>query len=305
MIRIRNLKATPEPTPVPAPATKATARPIIRKAIQPAIPPRTIDTIKKQIEDEALKISPLIKELESSTEEHEKAKRNVLKAISRGSDLDYEQARLERQEAKIRRDNAEIAYKQSLESMREVVSVPASQRGTIPINYDPGHVEKLKSSSNIQNGIKISERYTSKDILPKIVRIYTTNEERAFARSSVDSIFVNTRLTSESTVAHEITHLLEKDPAILKLSKDFLNKRAKGEQPKSLRRMTGLKYKSTEKAYKDDWEKLGGNVYAGKLYPQATEILTMGIERLHEDPFRFYKQDPDYFEFVVKTLQQL
>ena len=298
--RLRSLSTTD-----PTPATGKTIKPIIRKAIQPATPPRTFDTIKKQIEDQSEKIRPLIEEHEAAMSDFEITKRNVLRVLSKGTDLDYEQARLERQEAATRRDKAEIEYNKSIESIREIVSIPASKRGTIPVKYDPASTELLKNSTNIQNGIKISERYTSKDILPKIVKIYTTKEERAFARSSLDEIFVNTKLTGESTVAHEITHLLEKDPAILKLSKDFLNKRAKAEKPKSLKRMTGLNYKSYEKAYKDDWEKLGGNVYTGKLYPNATEILTMGIERLHGDPYKFYKQDPDFFEFVVKTLQQL
>ena len=29
----------------------------------------------------------------------------------------------------------------------------------------------------------------------------------------------------------------------------------------------------------------------------------MGIQRLIENPLKFYKQDREYFEFVVKTIQ--
>ncbi|MCX6848226.1 MAG: hypothetical protein NTY98_04845 [Verrucomicrobia bacterium] len=56
---------------------------------------------------------------------------------------------------------------------------------------------------------------------------------------------------------------------------------------------------------KDRFEELGGKHYMGRFYPGAdgTEILTMGIERLHRGPVDFYVNDPEYFEFVIKTLQ--
>ncbi len=44
-----------------------------------------------------------------------------------------------------------------------------------------------------------------------------------------------------------------------------------------------------------------GKDYGG----EATELLTMGIERLHRNPVEFYINDPEYFEFVMRTLQQL
>lgn len=37
----------------------------------------------------------------------------------------------------------------------------------------------------------------------------------------------------------------------------------------------------------------------------ATETLSMGIERLAKDPIAFRALDPDYFAFVVSTLQKL
>ena len=63
----------------------------------------------------------------------------------------------------------------------------------------------------------------------------------------------------------------------------------------------------------DDWAKRGGSVYAGKIYSyfkrpnqpsdfRATEILTMGFERFLADPIGFYRDDPDWFTFVVETL---
>jgi hypothetical protein len=93
--------------------------------------------------------------------------------------------------------------------------------------------------------------------------------------------------------------------SVLQASMDFLKKRAEGQKAQSLKRLTGGNYSRDEKAYKDKWEELGGRVYTGKVYPDATEILTMGIERLDRNPAEFYQSDPEFFEFVIKTLQQL
>jgi hypothetical protein len=45
-------------------------------------------------------------------------------------------------------------------------------------------------------------------------------------------------------------------------------------------------------------------VYDGSLEAaQATEVLTMGIERLYQDPAGFARQDPTYFKFILSTLR--
>ena len=92
---------------------------------------------------------------------------------------------------------------------------------------------------------------------------------------------------------------------ILKASQDFLRKRAGNESPQKLSELTGNKeYKAYKEAYEDEFFSRGGGHYAGKIYPDATELLTMGIERLHENPVEFYFNDPEYFDFVIHTLQQ-
>lgn len=58
-------------------------------------------------------------------------------------------------------------------------------------------------------------------------------------------------------------------------------------------------------ANKDRFEESGGAYHAGRYSPAeaSTEILTMGIERLNADPIEFYMNDPEYFKFVIQTLQ--
>jgi hypothetical protein len=44
--------------------------------------------------------------------------------------------------------------------------------------------------------------------------------------------------------------------------------------------------------------------YVGKDYAHGTtEVLSMGIQKLHDNPLEFMKKDPEYFEFVISVLQ--
>jgi len=85
-----------------------------------------------------------------------------------------------------------------------------------------------------------------------------------------------------------------------------------GEQPQRLRDLLRDKrYGQNEIAIEDEFAARGGSPYSGKFYgrslgkAQATEVLTQGIERLYDDPRGFAAQDPDYFNFLVKTLGAL
>jgi len=163
----------------------------------------------------------------------------------------------------------------------------------------------LKSTKGVVEGLNIIQRYTSKNLLPKI-KIASTRKSREEADPSIGKIYIRAD-SDPSTVAHEITHLTEtQNSNVLNEARKFLAKRANGQKAVSLKRLTGINaYRSWEVAYEDEWEKLGGRVYTGKYYSNATETLTMGIERLHANPLKFRQTDPDYFEFVVKTLQAI
>jgi len=96
--------------------------------------------------------------------------------------------------------------------------------------------------------------------------------------------------TTPGVISHEIIHAMEDDPAILKKTRAFLNKRTAGESP--------VKYQG-EDVLKDKWTAKGGTDYTGKLYREATEVLTTGVERLIADPVSFATRDPEFFDFVM------
>ena len=101
-------------------------------------------------------------------------------------------------------------------------------------------------------------------------------------------------------IAHEIAHWVEvQNPEVLKKCSDFLDRRCGDEKPTPL----GNGYRADEYARRDKFF----DPYCGKEYGKngkrsATEVLTMGVERLLDDPAEFAEQDRDYFNFVVTTL---
>ena len=107
-------------------------------------------------------------------------------------------------------------------------------------------------------------------------------------------------------MAHETTHATEQqNPEVLAAAKAFLARRTRGETPQLLSKLTGNpNFRPHELALKDRFAELGGSHYCGKVDPDCTEILTEGIVRLHLDPYNFWRQDEDYFFFVVKTLRK-
>lgn len=113
------------------------------------------------------------------------------------------------------------------------------------------------------------------------------------------------------TVIHEIAHHIEmQNPECYRACLDFRKRRTPGETPKLLRSLTGNSaYRIHEVAYEDEWQARGGSHYMGRTYEYdglpTTEILTMGLERLHSDPVGFAREDPDYFDFLISLMHKL
>jgi hypothetical protein len=214
---------------------------------------------------------------------------------------EYELAYRQFQNAKAEELRLFAEYQKAVETAREAVSIPQQERGLMTTGSDP---YRLSIEKNVKDGYEIVQRYTNKDYLVKI-NIDLNSDDRAFHRGG--TIYIK-KTTDASVVAHEVTHATEQQNiSLLRMARDFLLKRSNGEKAQKLSKLTGNKrYKANEIAYKDKWVDRGGDAYSGKDYgDRATEILTMGIERLHEDPVKFYRSDPEYFEFVVKTLQNI
>lgn len=113
-------------------------------------------------------------------------------------------------------------------------------------------------------------------------------------------------LETAATVLHELGHELEaRLPGALKASKAFLALRTEGQRARKLADVfPNSLYGADEIARDDEFSKALGvhwGWYAGKDYGDrpATEILSMGLQKLFLDPIGFAKTDPEYFRFVL------
>ena len=114
---------------------------------------------------------------------------------------------------------------------------------------------------------------------------------------------------SEDDVYHEYAHhLREHNPAVKEKVKKFYEKRTSGE--KEAYEKSDLVGEYTYK--KDKWKELGGRDYTGRIYkgnPSESsdgvgmEVLSCGMERFMDNPLKFAKQDPEFFNLVLSCLR--
>lgn len=113
-------------------------------------------------------------------------------------------------------------------------------------------------------------------------------------------------------LVHELGHFLEyRSKSATKLF-EWLEQRRAGEKWRKAK--IGSK---TYEVFRDKWSERGGSDYTSRFYAsgskqafggvriQATEVLSMGIERLYQDPLEFLRRDPDHFLITVRTLLNL
>jgi hypothetical protein len=69
---------------------------------------------------------------------------------------------------------------------------------------------------------------------------------------------------------------------------------------------------AVEEGRDDDFKKTMGDYgrYTGKVYMtddgiHGTEILSMGLQKLYEDPAGFAAKDPEFFNFVLGVVQRI
>jgi hypothetical protein len=98
---------------------------------------------------------------------------------------------------------------------------------------------------------------------------------------------------------HEMAHHLEADPDVLVAANGFLKKR--GGEVKSMRFLTGNSaYRGDEKAYSDGFF----DAYVGKVYTDATEVVSMGVESFHSPEVLGARiaEDPEHFALITGIL---
>ena len=185
------------------------------------------------------------------------------------------------------------------------VAVPVEVRG-VAADIITGVVSKTVTKQ-IKDAAEIVAKLVHKDLLPTVrVNIKRGEKARASYNDFTRTINVNSRMDL-STFVHEIVHDIEfQHPRVSTLTKEFLFKRGGGNTPKRLRQLDpNHGYGLNEITLEDAYVTKGGSNYMGRVYvDQATEILTMGIERLLHDPREFLDNDPEYFRFILKIFNK-
>lgn len=125
-------------------------------------------------------------------------------------------------------------------------------------------------------------------------------KQRAYYQSWTKSVHVSSS-SKVSTYVHEIGHHLEYyGSEWYRRSKAFLRRRTAGESPVKLKEIyRNYGYDAHEITRADKFK----DAYTGKVYNDATEVLSMGLESLYSNPLKFAKEDPDFFRFIVSLLK--
>jgi hypothetical protein len=115
-------------------------------------------------------------------------------------------------------------------------------------------------------------------------------------------------------VVHEYGHHLEyRVPGVKEAAQKFLQERV-GDEPfvKLREKFPESMLRENETGRKDDFDRAFGTAvgemphrpyYVGKVYADgATEVVSMGLEKLYADPIKFAKNDPEFFNFTMGML---
>lgn len=140
------------------------------------------------------------------------------------------------------------------------------------------------------------------------INIYQTGAVRASQSGQSINLHNNERI---GTIIHETAHQLEENnPQMLINSLAFAKSRTEGEKQKALNKIASG-YRRDEYCKPDKFF----DPYCGKLYTlfggrdrsfvdgTASEIMSMGLQHLFEDPINFAKEDREYFDFVISNLR--
>ena len=177
-------------------------------------------------------------------------------------------------------------------------------------------VVRDKPDARLQDAKRFLQNITSKNIGAEVVKVEVNvmpGARRAF-HSKGDHIgsgvFVGEK-SGTSTYVHEIAHRIESElPDVKAKCSAFQKMRIERSGKPSvnlLEKFPDSNYGASEVGNPDDWEKLFGEKnahYVGKSYADGqSELLSMGLQKLYEDPEAFAYKDPEFFDFLVGLLR--
>jgi len=207
------------------------------------------------------------------------------------------------------------AVQRAKPTVRAITTKDGPKSGSVPTKA------QLKDAAD---ALAWASRFVSKDVEKAPMVAFEFSSGRAYysdirllanAMPGTNNGKIRANGQKQSTILHEWGHHLEEtNPELAKAAQAFLARRTAGEKAQRMQKLSpGQGYKKEEIAKPDEFEKRGGSHYMGKIYTMpsagtyfrhkpgetyATEIVTMGLERMVRDPHEFAKNDADYFTFI-------
>jgi len=264
-----------------------------------------IETTKSTLDKSFEQYNKEIKEIEAKYTD-EITRKTELRIIGRKFTKEFEQYGHELSEL----------YKQQEKITKETFDLLAIKKGELPkwsINHvKGGNIGKTRKDfigETMQDIGKLIKGIADKNPDTTKINIYvlkSTESKRASYNTSTKTINLSTSYfklheRQRISIAHEFGHHLEhNNPEIYKMAKEFLDKRGAGETPTFLNDLQpDRKYDKTEKVFKDKFL----DPYCGKIYSDnSTEIVSMGLQYLTENPGKFADEDPEYFDLMIDIL---
>ena len=240
------------------------------------------------------------KEVESLKQELEDYKTNVARQIT-----------LTQQERYLLRREDELQISTLKERIYQVLD--HGMGGTI--SSDTSQFKSMPNLPAVEHSITLMSRFIVPEVQEKISPVFVPIDEgsRASANYTKQTCSISP-LNGEKVIAHEMAHLLEKDPTIFKATMDFYAKRTEGcndeiihgnestKADKFIDKYTGRLYLQTENNEVVVNSSNGYNIDPSTSQ-FSTEILSMGAQHLLENPAEFAEKDPDHFKFVMKVFR--
>lgn len=198
--------------------------------------------------------------------------------------------------------------------MRAVLGVdnPTTMLHQVVDNVVAGVKMSLKQRKSVTDGVNYFRSLVPTSPETTITTVFVPiNAGRSQYNGQYNGVEGVISLDSEaggSTVAHEMGHHFEEVvPGVHSACAEFLAYRV-GDEPltKLSEKFPRSGWDDGDTGRKDQFDRVFPEQYAyyiGKHYDDATEVLSMGVEKLMTDPARFAALDPEYFKFVVGVLR--
>jgi hypothetical protein len=225
--------------------------------------------------------------------------------------------RLGKQAEDLHRQNEALSKRQREGVLALVLQVDDPAEVSVG-DFDPGHgpeerkaVEEAQSwlASKVARGKVAGAALPAYKVLNDDSPFYGRPGPSAYYQPGEHAINVPTGMRSVATNVHEMAHGIEDVlPGAKSAAQRFLRHRVKDEPLRKLKEvLPDHGYGDWEYGREDDFAKALGAAnawYAGKkeLSNGCTEIVSMGVEQLYQDPAGFARADPEYCAFILGIL---